>query len=69
VHADGLSGPARGSKLAELPPGNVVLTVVQEVARCQVPVIVRYGVGNPGRHVVAPVAPAQARESIRPRRL
>ena len=69
VHADGRSAPARGSKLAELPPGNVVLTVVQEVERCQVPVIVRYGVGGAGGDVAAPVPPAGTRKALPPRRL
>jgi hypothetical protein len=43
----GRSAPARGSKLAELPPGNVVLTVVQEVERCQVPVSSATASGEP----------------------
>ena len=35
----------RASKLAELPPGDLLLTVVREEDGCQKPVIVRYGIG------------------------
>ena len=38
----------RGSKLAELPAGDVHLTVVRHIGRCQVSTIVRYGVGETG---------------------
>ena len=36
----------RASKLTELPPGDLVLTVVREEDGCQKPVIVRYGIGS-----------------------
>ena len=36
----------RANKLAELPPGNLLLTVVREEDGCQKPVIVRYGIGS-----------------------
>ena len=40
----------KSKRLGELPPGNVVLTVVREVDGCAAPVIVRYGVnGQQGR--------------------
>ena len=43
---------SRANKLAELPPGDLLLTVVREEDGCQKPVIVRYGIGSNG-------APAQ----------
>ena len=46
----------RSNKLGELPPGNMVLTVVREVDGCAAPVIVRYGM-NAGD------APAKARHA------
>ena len=36
----------RADKLAELPPGDLVLTVVREEDGCRKPVIVRYGIGS-----------------------
>ena len=36
----------RSEKLGELPPGDLVLTVVREENGCQKPVIVRYGIGS-----------------------
>jgi hypothetical protein len=47
VQAERRESP-RLRKLGELPPGNVVLTVVREVGGggCAAPVIVRYGVGG-----------------------
>jgi len=45
-HADRSSTQGlRANRLGELPPGNLELTVMQEVDGCQEPVIVRYGVG------------------------
>ena len=50
----------RANKLAELPPGNLLLTVVREENSCQKPVIVRYGIGTN-------VAPAERpRRPLRP---
>ena len=50
----------RPEKLGELPPGNLLLTVVREENGCQKPVIVRYGIGS--NH-----APAQQpRRPLRP---
>ncbi len=42
------SKPPRANKLGELPPGNVVMTVMREVDGCHKPVIVRYGIGSDG---------------------
>ena len=36
----------RANKLVELPPGDLLLTVVREEDGCQKPVIVRYGIGS-----------------------
>ena len=57
----------RADKLGELPPGDLLLTVVREVEGCRTPVIVRYGYGG------AAPAPRQRREQgfpaprVRPR--
>jgi hypothetical protein len=52
--------PARSRKLGELPPGDVILSVYNQVDGCMEPVIVRYGDGR------AP-APAGQPEPVRPR--
>ena len=45
VHpADGL-GKGKFTRLGELPPGQLVLTVFREVDGCPEPVIVRHGIG------------------------
>lgn len=46
--------------LGELPPGNVMLTVVREVDGCAAPVIVRYGLSGSGGQA-EPVAGAKRR--------
>jgi hypothetical protein len=51
--------PARGQKLGELPPGDLILSVYNQVDGCMEPVIVRYGDGR------AP-APAGQPEPARP---
>lgn len=51
VRHAGPAGPGgpRSRTLGELPPGNLHLAVVREVAGCQEPVIVGYDVGRPRR--------------------
>jgi hypothetical protein len=39
-------GNTKGKKLGELPPANLYLTVVREINRCQIPVVIRYGIGR-----------------------
>jgi hypothetical protein len=51
---------AQRSKLGELPPGDLVLTVVREENGCQKPVIVRYGIGS------NPVPAPRPRRPVRP---
>ncbi len=38
--------PLRPRKLGELPPANAYASVLRLVGRCQVPVVVKYGVGR-----------------------
>ena len=38
----------RPQRLGELPPGNLILGVVRDIAGCQRPVVVRYGIGAGG---------------------
>ncbi|HEY0149064.1 MAG TPA: hypothetical protein VGB70_08655 [Allosphingosinicella sp.] len=60
VHQAETPKPAKSSKLGELPPGDLILSVYNQVDGCMEPVIVRYGDGrSPG------AAPAQ--ELVRPR--
>jgi hypothetical protein len=51
--------PARSQKLGELPPGDLILSVYNQVDGCMEPVIVRYGDGR------AP-APAGQPKPVRP---
>ena len=51
--------PAQSRKLGELPPGDLILSVYNQVEGCMEPVIVRYGDGRGP----APAAP----EPVRPR--
>lgn len=43
------SPEARLKRLDELPPANLILTVLRREDGCIVPVIVRYGIGAPGK--------------------
>ena len=58
--------PVRAERLGELPPGNLILAVVRNIDKCQVPVIVRYGIGAAAepQQRQAPPAPVQP---LRPR--
>ena len=47
----------RLNKLAELPPGDLMLTVVREENGCQKPVIVRYGIGSSSGAAQRPLRP------------
>jgi hypothetical protein len=47
----------RANKLTELPPGDLVLTVVREENGCQKPVIVRYGIGSNSAPPQRPLRP------------
>ncbi len=49
-------------RLGELPPGNLILSVVRDVAGCQKPVIVRYGIGAgaPAEASASRLAPVEA---------
>ncbi len=47
--APGTSPDARPRRLDELPPANLVLTVLRREDGCVVPQIVRYGIGAPKR--------------------
>jgi hypothetical protein len=40
---------AKLKRLDELPPANLILTVLREEDGCIVPVIVRYGIGAPAK--------------------
>jgi len=40
------AGPARAQRLGDLPPANLVLTVLRREDGCERPVIVRYGIGG-----------------------
>ena len=51
--------PAESHKLGELPPGDLILSVYNQVDGCMEPVIVRYGAGRE--------PPAQAPVPVRPR--
>ena len=42
-------GPARLGKLGDMPPGKQILTVYNEVDGCPQPIVVRDGVGMPGK--------------------
>ena len=46
---DGLSQEAQLKRLDELPPANLVLTVLRTEDGCSAPVIVRYGIGAPAK--------------------
>jgi hypothetical protein len=59
VHQAETFARAEARKLAELPPGDLILSVFHEVDGCMEPVIVRYGDGR------APQA-APAPEPVRP---
>ena len=59
VHEAETPKPAQSRKLGELPPGDTLFAVYNQVEGCMEPVIVRYGDGR------AP-APAQP-EAVRPR--
>ena len=59
VHQAKTPRPAESSKLGELPDGELILSVYNEVDGCMAPVIVRYGEGRSP----APAAP----EPVRPR--
>lgn len=39
--------PVKPQKLTELPPANAYLAVYRMIAGCEVPVVVKYGVGGP----------------------
>ena len=54
LHFAEKSRKAVPKKLGELPPGNLVLTVVRQEDGCQIPVIVRYGIGAGGTPAPAP---------------
>ena len=45
--ADRASDRAQFSRLDELPPANLILTVLRTEDGCSTPVIVRYGIGAP----------------------
>lgn len=51
IHQAKPNRKAKMSKLTDLPPANLYLSVLRAVDGCQVPVIVRYGIGStePGR--------------------
>jgi hypothetical protein len=38
--------PVRPHKLTELPPANAYAAVFRHIGRCEVPVVVKYGVGG-----------------------
>ena len=59
VHEAETPKPAQSRKLGELPPGDTLFAVYNQVEGCMEPVIVRYGDGRPP-------APAQP-EPVRPR--
>ncbi|HEX8578419.1 MAG TPA: hypothetical protein VF655_02345 [Allosphingosinicella sp.] len=59
VHQADTPKPAEARKLGELPPGDLILSVYNEVDGCVVPMIVRYG----DERVPLPFAP----EPVRPR--
>ena len=46
MHAFDPSKPLRPQKLAELPPANAYKAVYRLVGGCEVPVVVKYGVGG-----------------------
>jgi hypothetical protein len=48
---------AETKKLGELPPGDLILSVYNEVDGCMAPVIVRHGVPAPSMPAVEPVRP------------
>ncbi len=49
VHQAKPGGKAKMSKLAELPPANMYLSVLRAVDGCQVPVVAAYGIGSTDR--------------------
>ena len=57
VHYAGKDEKVAARRLGELPPGNLILSVVRDIAGCQRPVIVRYGIGAGGTE--QPRAPSQ----------
>ncbi|MDP9414054.1 MAG: hypothetical protein M3Q08_08165 [Pseudomonadota bacterium] len=65
VHQADTPAKAESKRLGELPPGNLVLSVVRGVGRCPQPVIVRYGIGASQQD--APSSPPAAR-SEQPRK-
>ncbi len=58
---------AKGSKLGELPPGDLVLAVLRGTKGCYIPVIVRKGYGDPEFNQ-SPRGEAPEPVKIRPRR-
>ena len=62
--------PARGLRLGELPPGDLVLAVYRTENGCPAPVVVRKGIGAFGELPAAPEAdaPAMPPPRIVPRR-
>lgn len=45
-HMTKRNGKAKSRKLTELPPGDAYLAVERRIGQCQVPIIVRYGIGG-----------------------
>lgn len=58
VHLADIRPKAEAKRLDQLPPGDLILTVVRDIDRCQVPVIVGRGYGFN--------APVQDRRPARP---
>jgi hypothetical protein len=61
VHQAETLARVEARKLAELPPGDLILSVFHEVDGCMEPVIVRYGDGSAPQ-----AAPAPVPEPVRP---
>ena len=45
-HAFDASRPVRPQKLGELPPANLYAAVLRHDGKCEIPMIIRYGVGG-----------------------